>query len=43
MDKEKEKKEKEKYNYISIKDVLVFDDMSKIKYIDIKEHIYYMS
>ena len=43
MDKEKEKKRKEKYNYISIKDVLVFDDMSKIKYIDIKEHIYYMS
>ena len=44
MDNDKGKeKEKEKYNYISLKDVLVFDDMSKIKYIDIKEHIYYMS
>lgn len=40
MDKEKENK---KYIFISLKDVLVFDDMSKTKYIDIKEHVYYMS
>ena len=47
MNKEKEKikeeKENEKYNYISLKEVLVFDDMSNNKYINIKEHVYYIS
>jgi hypothetical protein len=43
MDKDKDKDKRKKYNYISLKDVLIFDDMSNNKYIDITEHIYYIS
>jgi hypothetical protein len=32
-----------KYKYISLKDVFVVDDRSKKKYIDIREHSYYIS
>jgi hypothetical protein len=32
-----------KYNYVSLKDVFVVDDKSKITYIDIREHSYYIS
>ena len=32
-----------KYNYVSLKDVFVVDDKSKITYIDIREHSYHIS
>jgi hypothetical protein len=38
----KDKKEKEKiYVNVLLKDILIFDDNSKEKYIDIKDHSYY--
>jgi hypothetical protein len=44
MEKEKnDKKNNEKYkeNFLLLKDILIFDDTSKQKYIDIKDHSYY--
>jgi len=43
MEKEKEKNKEKKdiYKNILLKDILIFDDISKQKYIDIKDHSYY--